>query len=74
MAEHDYFLQYHLYVVAADRWLRRRVKGYDYEKRFGGVFYLFARGMSPAHAAGTGVFFDRPRAALVGALSEVLDG
>jgi exodeoxyribonuclease V beta subunit len=74
MAHADYYLQYHLYVVAVDRWLRRRSAGYDYETGFGGVLYLFARGMSPSHAPGTGVFSDRPRGALVQALSEVLDG
>ena len=74
MADNDYHLQAHLYVVAVDHWLKRRMRGYDYERNFGGVLYLFARGMSPAHAPGTGVFFDRPGAALVGALSEVLHG
>jgi exodeoxyribonuclease V beta subunit len=74
MAHADYYLQYHLYVVAVDRWLRRRMRGYDYETSFGGVLYLFARGMSPLHPPRRGVFFDRPTSAMVRALSEVLDG
>ena len=73
MADHDYILQYHLYVVAVHRWLRARVRDYDYEQHFGGVRYLFLRGMAPS-AAGSGVFADRPSLALVEALSEVLDG
>jgi exodeoxyribonuclease V beta subunit len=72
MVHHDYVLQYHLYVVAVHRWLASRVPGYDYDTHFGGVFYLFLRGMSPAHPPGTGVFADRPPRALVLALSEVL--
>jgi exodeoxyribonuclease V beta subunit len=60
MAEHHYYLQYHLYSLAVDRYLATRIPDYDYERDFGGVFYLFLRGMDPAHPAGTGVFADRP--------------
>jgi exodeoxyribonuclease V beta subunit len=73
MTHASYFLQYYLYVTAVDRWLRIRMRGYDYERCFGGVFYLFARGMSPTHTRGTGVFVDRPSRAMVETLSEVLD-
>ena len=73
MAHANYFLQYHLYTVAVHRWLARRMRGYDYERCFGGVLYLFARGIDPSHAPGTGIFFDRPTRAMVDALSEVLD-
>ena len=72
MAHAHYFLQYHLYTVAVHRWLARRMRGYDYERSFGGVLYLFARGMAPGHPEGSGIFFDRPRRALVEALSGVL--
>jgi exodeoxyribonuclease V beta subunit len=72
MAEHHYFLQYHLYTVALHRHLTQRLHGYDYDRDFGGVFYLFLRGMAPQHAAGTGVFHDRPTLALVQALSDAL--
>lgn len=73
MLHHDYFLQYHLYVVAVHRWLSRRLRDYDYERHFGGVFYLFARGMSAKHP-GMGVFVDRPSFARTDALSRVLEG
>lgn len=73
MSHASYFLQYHLYTLAVHRWLERRMRGYDYDRAFGGVLYLFARGMHPSHSAGTGIFFDRPTRAMVEALSEVLD-
>jgi exodeoxyribonuclease V beta subunit len=73
MLHHDYFLQYHLYVVAVHRWLSRRLRDYDYERHFGGVYYLFARGMSAEHP-GMGVFVDRPSHARTEALSRVLEG
>jgi exodeoxyribonuclease V beta subunit len=72
MREHHYFLQYHLYGVALHRHLRLRLPGYDYERHFGGVYYLFVRGMSPEHRRGTGVFFDRPELALIEALAHAL--
>ena len=73
MSHANYFLQYHLYTLAVHRWLERRMRGYDYDRAFGGVLYLFARGMHPSHPAGTGIFFDRPTRAMVEALSEMLD-
>jgi exodeoxyribonuclease V beta subunit len=73
MAEHHYFLQYHLYVVALHRYLSVRLPDYDYDRHFGGVYYLFLRGMSPAHRRGSGIFSDRPSRALIEALSAVFD-
>jgi len=72
MREHHYYLQYHLYTLALHRWLAVRVRDYDYDRHFGGAYYLYVRGMSPEHAPGTGVFFDRPPRALVEALAEAL--
>jgi exodeoxyribonuclease V beta subunit len=73
MARHSYHLQYLLYTVAADLYLRRRVLDYDYEKNFGGVFYLFMRGVDP-HSPGRGIFYDKPDAALVRELRETFTG
>ncbi len=74
MAEHHYFLQYHLYVVALHRYLARRLPGYDYDRHFGGVYYLFVRGMAPHYPRGTGVFYDRPARPLIEDLSTALGG
>jgi exodeoxyribonuclease V beta subunit len=65
-------LQYHLYALALHRHLGLRVADYDYERDFGGVFYLFVRGMSERHPPGTGVYFDRPTLALLEELSDAL--
>lgn len=72
MAEHHYHLQAHLYVVALHRHLASRLAGYDYERHFGGVLYLFLRGLVPALGGRTGVFADRPRRGLVDELSRTL--
>ncbi|MBI3879701.1 MAG: exodeoxyribonuclease V subunit beta [Verrucomicrobia bacterium] len=71
MERNFYTLQYHLYVVALKRWLESRVPGFDYSRDFGGVFYLFLRGVEPARPE-LGIFRDRPSAELVAELSHVL--
>lgn len=73
IAEHHYDLQYLLYTLALHRLLRSRLVDYDYERHFGGCYYLFLRGMS-ASAPGCGVFFDRPPKLLVDALDALFEG
>jgi exodeoxyribonuclease V beta subunit len=72
MAEHGYHLQYLLYSLAVDRHLRRCVPGYRSSEHFGGVLYLFVRGVRPAwrNADGTaaGVFHHRPTTATLARL------
>lgn len=72
MARELYVLQYHLYTLALDRLLRQRVPGYRYGEHFGGVFYLFLRGMRAGHPEGPGIFRDRPEEALMEELAELL--
>jgi len=74
MARETYVLQYLIYTVALHRYLRLRVVDYDYERHFGGVFYLFLRGMDPTLGADCGVFHDRPAPELVTALDELMAG
>lgn len=74
MSLHHYYLQYHLYVLALHRHLAARLPGYDYERDFGGVYYLFLRGMSARHELGCGIFHDRPSAALIEDLSRLIGG
>ena len=47
MRDHGYHLQSLLYTVALHRYLQRRVKDYRYTTHFGGVIYLFLRGVRP---------------------------
>jgi exodeoxyribonuclease V beta subunit len=72
MEDHHYILQYLVYAVALHRHLSRCLPGYDYERHFGGVLYLFVRGMAPGHPRGTGVLRDRPPRGLIEELSTVL--
>jgi exodeoxyribonuclease V beta subunit len=78
MLHSDYPLQALLYNVVLHRFLRWRLPGYSPETRLGGVMYLFLRGMCgpdtpvvDGHPAG--VFSWQPPAALIEAMSDLLD-
>ncbi len=77
MHDQGYHLQYLLYLVALDRYLRHRIAGYSPEQHLGGAVYLFVRGVRPdwhdAAGAPTGVFFHRPTAATIARLSALFD-
>ena len=69
---HRYDLQYLIYTVALHRFLQSRLgEHYSYQQHFGGVYYLFVRGMSPG--SDCGVWFDRPSADLVNRLDQCFD-
>ncbi|MEP6503788.1 MAG: exodeoxyribonuclease V subunit beta [Betaproteobacteria bacterium] len=78
MRDQGYHLQYLLYLVALDRYLRHRLADYDAERHLGGAVYLFVRGVRPdwhdAAGAPAGVFFDRPPVATIRCLSALFDG
>ena len=71
MVSHHYILQYHLYLVALDRYLALRLPDYEYGRDMGGVFYLFLRGMHP-HAGESGIYFNRPSQEMMVQLSKAL--
>ena len=50
--------------------LKHRFLGYDYEKHFGGVKYLFLRGMDGT--TGNGIYSHRPEISLITELDELL--
>jgi exodeoxyribonuclease V beta subunit len=67
-----YTLQYHIYTLALHLFLQIRLPGYQYDKDFGGVFYLFIRGMDRKTGPGCGVFYDRPAQGLVQSLENAM--
>ncbi len=73
MASHFYGLQLHLYTVALHRYLRSRLPGYDYNKHFGGAYYIFMRGVDPAQP-GLAIASRRPDGAVIAALDAFLGG
>ena len=79
MQHSSYPLQALLYAVVLHRFLRWRLPGYDPAQHFGGVLYLYVRGMCGPQTPlvdgqPAGVFSWQPPVALVESLSALLDG
>jgi len=71
MSKSSYILQYLIYVVALDKYLQTKIKNYSYENNFGGVYYIFLRGINSQAAENNGVYFDRPDLTLLQHLKKV---
>ena len=69
MLHSHYDWQYLIYMLALHRYLQSVVPHYDYSRDFGGVFYLFLRGMNGEPQSG--VFYDRPSVELITELDGV---
>ena len=75
MAHSEYDLQALIYTLAMHRWLRFRLgEGYDYARDFGGVRYLFCRGLDASRDDGRGVQAWRFDPVLVEALDALFAG
>ena len=59
MQSHNYGLQYWIYSLVLHRHLENLLPDYRYAHHFGGVHYLFVRGMSP-EVPGSGVYSTLP--------------
>ena len=74
MAHSEYDLQALIYTLALHRWLRFRLGdaasggGYDYARDFGGIRYVFCRGLDAASDASPGIHAQRFAPELVHAL------
>ncbi|WWO97830.1 MAG: exodeoxyribonuclease V subunit beta [Candidatus Dasytiphilus stammeri] len=68
-----YDLQYHLYSLALYRYLRQRLDNYDYNLNFGGVYYIFLRGISTLKDMQdhTGILKVKPNIACIQALDKI---
>ena len=74
MIDHRYDLQYQLYSLALHRLLKQRIPNYDYEQHFGGVFYLFLRGITSDNPERHGIFEHRPHKKLIEQLDKMFSG
>jgi exodeoxyribonuclease V beta subunit len=72
MAMEFYFLQYFLYSLALHQYLKINVPKYRYERHFGGVFYIFLRGINPDLGPDWGIFYDLPDQYLIKTLGTAL--
>lgn len=74
MVNHRYDLQYQLYTLALHRLLKNRVPDYDYDEHFGGVIYLFLRGVQCDDPDHHGIYDTRPEKELIEAMDALFSG
>jgi len=55
-----YFLQYHIYIVALILHLRQYIPDLSYDEHFGGVYYIFLRGLNDNEHNQNGIFYHKP--------------
>jgi exodeoxyribonuclease V beta subunit len=72
MYENNYNLQYLIYTVALTKYLMLRKPDFDYDKDFGGVIYLFLRGVRAGKQ--TGIYFTKPEKQLIKDIKIVIGG
>jgi exodeoxyribonuclease V beta subunit len=70
MTQNNYHLQYLLYTVAVRKYLSARLPDFHYERHFGGVIYMFLRGIrKEGHS---GIFTARPSLQKIRQLETIL--
>lgn len=71
MNDNNYHLQYLLYSLAAKKYLQSRIADFNYQKQFGGVIYLFVRGIRDG--ASTGIYTTIPSFEIIKQLEQKLN-
>lgn len=70
MNENNYHLQYLLYTLAVKKYLQSRLPDFDYERDFGGVIYVFLRGVRKDSS--NGVYVQKPSDDMILHLENIL--
>jgi exodeoxyribonuclease V beta subunit len=66
-----YDVQYHLYIVALIRILRKTIPDFSYGRDFGGALYLYVRGMRQGQSSG--IWFDKPDEQVIAHLEKAME-
>ncbi|MBO9564152.1 MAG: exodeoxyribonuclease V subunit beta [Niastella sp.] len=70
MNENNYHLQYLIYTVAVKKYLESRLPRFDYATQFGGVIYVFVRGVRAGRDSG--IFTHKPSLEKIQALEGII--
>ena len=70
MYENNYNLQYLIYTLALTKYLELRKPDFNYERDFGGVIYLFLRGVRTNGQ--TGIYYSKPAEQLIDKIKELI--
>ena len=71
--QHLYDLQYLIYALALHRYLGQTLSDYDPDHHFGGVYYLYLRGMTASGSNQEGVFYTPIAPDVLDALDSLFD-
>ncbi len=75
MSDNLYFFQSHIYTIALNAYLKTRLPhAYNYQEHFGGILYLFLRGMNRECGPEYGIYAEKPDVAFIDALSGYIMG
>ena len=72
MRHKNYYLQAAIYTIAVKNYLENKLPEFNYERDFGGVFYLYIRGIN--NDLGSGVWSMKPDLHNINLLSDLLNG
>ena len=61
MIKNQYNLQYQLYTLALHQYLKKKINTYHYTTHFGGIFYIFLRGINTKNS----IFYSVPDYSLI---------
>ena len=57
----NYELQYQIYLTASIEWLKNSLIDFEYEKHFGGIYYIYLRGIgADKKNLNNGIFYFKP--------------
>ncbi|TAH03428.1 MAG: hypothetical protein EAZ15_03135 [Sphingobacteriales bacterium] len=70
MNQNNYHLQYLIYTLACKKYLESRLPNFDYETQFGGVIYVFVRGVR--EGLDDGIFVNKPSEQKIHLLAKIL--
>ncbi|HNZ54989.1 MAG TPA: hypothetical protein PKN76_12700, partial [bacterium] len=68
MKKANYDLQYIIYTAALHLHLSKTIENYDYDSHFGGIFYIFLRGVD--EKGENGIYFKKPEKKIVEQLAD----
>lgn len=73
MEKKNYCLQYMIYLAAFDKYISSVDKSYSYSKNFGGIRYVFLRGVDAGNEK-SGIFYDTPEESVLREFQQLFEG
>ncbi|WP_367670647.1 exodeoxyribonuclease V subunit beta [Sodalis-like secondary symbiont of Drepanosiphum platanoidis] len=67
---HRYDIQYNIYTLVLHKYLSNKLKNYNYKKNFGGIIYIFLRGINTKYSKYS-VYFHCPNFLLIQELNDL---